>query len=54
MYVIDVANEIPIATNSPQTLEEFDAGCSETGVTAQCCVLPIVSCLISLLYRFVK
>ncbi|KAM0691758.1 hypothetical protein Q7P36_007958 [Cladosporium allicinum] len=28
--------------NAPQTLEEFDAACGETGVTAQCCVLPIL------------
>jgi hypothetical protein len=31
------------AVGSPQTIEEFDATCATLGVTAQCCVLPIVS-----------
>lgn len=31
------------ATGAPQTIAEFDAVCAGLGVTAQCCVLPIVS-----------
>jgi len=34
---------IDTATGSPQTIDEFDAVCAGLGVTAQCCVLPIVS-----------
>jgi hypothetical protein len=33
------------ATGAPQTIEEFDADCATLGVTAQCCLLPIVSLL---------
>lgn len=32
-----------LATGAPQTIDEFDADCATLGVTAQCCVLPIVS-----------
>jgi hypothetical protein len=31
------------ATGAPQTIDEFNAVCADLGVTAQCCVLPIVS-----------
>ena len=43
MYVNRSTDKLSSAPNAPQTLEEFDAACGETGVTAQCCVLPIVS-----------
>jgi hypothetical protein len=33
------------ATGAPQTIDEFDADCATLGVTAQCCLLPIVSLL---------
>jgi hypothetical protein len=42
-YVNSSTDKLSSAPNAPQTLEEFDAACGETGVTAQCCVLPIVS-----------
>lgn len=29
-------------TGAPQTIDEFDAVCATLGVTAQCCVLPIL------------
>jgi hypothetical protein len=31
------------AVGAPQTIDEFNAVCADLGVTAQCCVLPIVS-----------
>jgi hypothetical protein len=34
-----------LATGAPQTIDEFDADCATLGVTAQCCLLPIVSLL---------
>jgi len=33
------------AVGAPQTIDEFNAVCADLGVTAQCCVLPIVSLL---------
>lgn len=40
----------PTASDDPETSEEFAASCASSGLTAQCCTLPVVCfCLLSLL-----